>query len=153
MPSVVCSIFALARTLALLVVLLAGENLYAGRLVAVSSAADSGYARRRAGTNPPPVETYVFAKGTFSKGITHDNTLERMPFLRVAETLAYDLRRQNYFPTRDLQNADLVIVVHWGVTLPNDSDASLVSLDPNAISDAIAGIAEAKEAETADKKP
>src|ERR1041385_7082992 len=95
MPSAVSSIFPFGRALTLLgSLLLASENLHAEKLVTVRSVADSKYAERRTGTNPPPVETYVFAKGTFSHGNVHDNTLDRMPFMRIAETLAYDLRRQ-----------------------------------------------------------
>ena len=90
----------------------------------------------------------ISAKGSFFSGYTHDNTLDRMPFLRIAETLAHDLRRRNYLPTQDPKSADLVIIVHWGVTLPNDNDASLMSLDPNILGDAVAAVEEAKEAET-----
>jgi hypothetical protein len=151
MSSAVSSVFSFGRALALLgSALLAGESLHAEKLVTVRSVADFRYAERRAAINPPPAETYVFAKGTFFNGNTHDNTLERMPFMRIAETLAYDLRRQNYYPTRDPKSADLVIIVHWGVTIPNDNDAFMVSLDPNILNDAITAIGVAKEAEAAD---
>jgi hypothetical protein len=142
MISSVDSVLTIGRALALFGgMLLTGDS---EKMVTVRSVADSRYAERRAATNPPPVETYVFAKGTFSPGIVHDNTLAHMPFMRIAETLAYDLRRQNYQPARDFKTTDLVIVVHWGVTLPNDNDASMSSLDPNILSDAISTIEEAK---------
>src|ERR1044071_5089593 len=124
MLNAVRSFFSFRRAAALLGPLsLMGGSLNAEKLVTVRSVADSRYAERRSANNPQAVETYVFVKGTFFSGITNDRTLEKMPFMRIAETLAYDLRRQNYYPTRDLRAADLVIVVHWGVTLPNDNDA------------------------------
>jgi hypothetical protein len=151
MSSVASSASSFGRAFALFVsALLAGASLHAEKLVTVKSVADAQYIARRAAINPSPTETYVFAKGTFFTGCAQDNTLERMPFMRIAETLAHDLRRQNYYPTQDLKSADLVIVVHWGVTLPNDNDASLVSLDPNILSDAITAIGEAQELEAAD---
>jgi hypothetical protein len=51
--------------------------------------------------------------------------LEKMPFLQIASTLAAGLAKQHYFPTRDLANADLLIIVHWGVTTATEPSYKL----------------------------
>ena len=66
----------------------------------------------------PKAETYVFMQGSFFEGQTVDHSIERTPFRRIAEFLAPELARQQYFPTREIAKADLVIVVHWGTTVP-----------------------------------
>jgi hypothetical protein len=58
----------------------------------------------------------VFAQGKFFGGYLRDTTLERTRFMEIAHDLAPDLARQSYYPAPDSRNADLLIVVHWGIT-------------------------------------
>lgn len=89
---------------------------WADPYVASRATADSSYVARRRASNPPAPETYVFTPGRFFGGGVRDRTLERMPFAQIARTLAAGLREQRYFPAASTDEADLLIVVHWGVT-------------------------------------
>ncbi len=102
--------------------LLAGLADFAGPLragmdpVAVSSTSSEDYALEKFGAGTPKPETYVFFEGKFFGGTVRDTNLEHAQFLTIAKTLGENLVRQNYFPTKDPKSADLLIVVHWGVT-------------------------------------
>ncbi|MBE2212775.1 MAG: hypothetical protein IAE82_02815 [Opitutaceae bacterium] len=87
--------------------------------VAVRAFADEAYIARKFGPDGPKLETYVFLEGRYYPGATVDRSLSRMPFRSIAEMLARDLARQNYRPAKELKSADLLILVHWGTTLPN----------------------------------
>lgn len=93
--------------------------------VAVSASADAAYTQRKFEGNNARAETYVFMAGTFVAGQTVDRSIERMPFRRIAEFLAPELARQQFFPAPDAQGADLLIVVHWGTTTPRTSAAEM----------------------------
>jgi hypothetical protein len=86
--------------------------------VALTASADPAYTQRKYGGDEPRAETYVFMQGRYYEGHTVDRSIERMPFRRIAEYLAPQLARQQYLPASDVKFADLVIVVHWGTTLP-----------------------------------
>jgi hypothetical protein len=89
--------------------------LRADKTVVVRSVVDYAYAQR-----PPPtaekVERYVFARGQYYNAIPMDRYLGRMEFRTLAATLAQDLRKSFYEPASSILTADLVLVVHWGVT-------------------------------------
>jgi hypothetical protein len=93
--------------------------------VAVSAVASKDYGQRKFGSGSPKRETYLFFQGKFFGGSERDPDLERAQFIDIAKILAVNLVRQNYVPTKDQQNADLLIVVHWGTTT--------VYQDPNAV--------------------
>lgn len=93
--------------------------------VAVSASADTAYTQRKFDGAKVRPESYVFMEGTFVPGQTVDRSIERMPFRRVAEFLAPELARQQFFPAPDAQGADLLIVVHWGTTTPRTSAAEM----------------------------
>jgi hypothetical protein len=84
--------------------------------VAVSSTSTEEYAQQKFGKGEPKPETYLFFQGKFFGGDVRDPNLEHAQFLDIAKTLAENLVRQKYYPTKDQKNADLLIVVHWGVT-------------------------------------
>ncbi len=94
--------------------------------VAVASTSSEEYAREKFGPAAPKPESYLFFEGKFFGGTTRDPNLEHAQFLAIAKTLGENLVRQNYFPTKDQKKADLLIVVHWGVTTtyedPNKQD-------------------------------
>jgi len=73
-------------------------------------------------TNPSAKPaTYLFYQGHFSRGATNDASLQSTTFDQVTHVLAPDLARQGYFPTKDLHQADLLIVVDWGATIGQDN--------------------------------
>ncbi len=93
--------------------------------VAVSASADAAYTQRKFAGAKVRAESYVFMEGTFVPGQTVDRSIERMPFRRVAEFLAPELARQQFFPAPEASGADLLIVVHWGTTTPRTSAAEM----------------------------
>ena len=102
-----------------------GSGLQADNRVAVRARADASYEAQKFGGGAPKDETYLFFQGRFFGGTTRDRMLEKMPFQQIASALATGLAKQHYFPTRDLVRADLLIIVHWGVTTVTVSDYKL----------------------------
>lgn len=84
--------------------------------VVVSASAAPGYNRAQSDGRGLRPETYTFMEGHYLGGTTRDPGLDKMQFMTIANTLARGLVQQNYFPIKDPQQADLVIVVHWGTT-------------------------------------
>lgn len=120
-----------AASLGLSTVGLRGEN-----LITVRANADKEYAAMRAESSPPKPETFVVMKGKFYAGRTQDRTLEKKPFIDVARTVASDLRSQGYQSTRDVNTADLLIVIHWGVTDKVSRYSDFVITDSGSMTDA-----------------
>jgi hypothetical protein len=94
--------------------------------VAVSSTASEEYTQQKFGPGAAKPESYLFFQGKFFGGTTRDPNLEHAQFNDIVKTLAGSMVHQNYFPTKDPKNADLLIVVHWGTTTvyenPNRQD-------------------------------
>jgi microcompartment protein CcmK/EutM len=86
--------------------------------VAVNSMAKAEYTQRKFVNGKPRLETYVFMQGKYFSGTTADRSIDRMSFRQIAEFLAPELARQQYLPTKDPAAADLLLVVHWGTTVP-----------------------------------
>jgi hypothetical protein len=84
--------------------------------VAVAADADQDYVRQKFGGHGARAESYVFAQGKFFGGYLQDTSLERTRFMEIAHDLAPDLAKHSYYPAPDSRNADLLIVVHWGIT-------------------------------------
>jgi hypothetical protein len=84
--------------------------------VAVAASSTAEYRRAKFGPGAPRPESYLFFQGKYYGGTVHDSDLEHAQFTDIAKILAVNLVRQNYFPTKDRTNADLLIVVHWGAT-------------------------------------
>ncbi|HWA08774.1 MAG TPA: hypothetical protein VG838_04820 [Opitutaceae bacterium] len=97
--------------------------------VAVSSVSTENYAAQKFGPKAPKPETYLFFQGHYFGGTTRDPDLEHAQFLQIAQTLGENMVRQNYFPTKDQKNADLLIAVHWGVTTTYENPNRQMDLD------------------------
>ena len=102
--------------------MLCTQALIAERLVVGLGNADPAYLQARQVDGGNRRETYVFMPGNYLAGMTHDSSLEKMPFQKIAETLAPDLLRQDYHPAESALKSDLLLVVHWGVTARIDTD-------------------------------
>lgn len=116
------------RLLPWLVVLASLPFARAEKLVVVRSVASSDYVQRPMVDGKRQPETYVFMPGRFFAGNTHDNSLQKTSIRTIAERLTVDLRRQDYFPASSLAKADLLLVVHWGVTTGRDRDMVTLSI-------------------------
>lgn len=84
--------------------------------VTVNATAAPSYVRPKLASGAPKPETYVFYEGKFFSGATRDPSMARTSFAEIVKNLAPGLARQNYLPTKDVKNADLLIVVNWGMT-------------------------------------
>ncbi len=94
----------------------AGET-NAGELVTVvSSKVEGDYSRARQKDGSLAAEYYAFADGGHWTGTVRDRSIDNLPFLDVAKTIAGPLRNQNYLPTKDPKATKLLIVVYYGRT-------------------------------------
>lgn len=93
--------------------------------VAVHSDASEEYTARKFPKEGTQTETYVFAEGKYFGGEARDSSMRATTFMDIVTVLARDLVRQQYLPAPNQKAADLLIVVHWGTTLPGDIDPYL----------------------------
>ncbi len=84
--------------------------------VAVKAEASKEYLISRGNGERKKIETYHLVKGKFFGGNVADASLDWMSFEEIAEHVALNLKRQNYFPEEDPSAGDLLIMVHYGVT-------------------------------------
>lgn len=117
----------------------------AEKLVTVRSVVDPAYAARRAATRPPPTETFVVARGQYFNAIPMDSYLERIDFTTIAARLAMDMKPQGFLPAKNFAVADLVLVIHWGVTLANESNGNEFLASGDLLRDAADELAGAHE--------
>lgn len=89
--------------------------------VTVTSSAAPEYTRVKFGQAEPRVETYVFMVGRYFEGTTLDRSLDRLTFRKLAESLAQQLALKQYYPAKDINSADLLVVIYWGATKPHVS--------------------------------
>lgn len=126
-------------------VLLMGQAFAAQEASIVASAtAGSDYQRPRDAAGALRPETYVFAEGQFLGGGTVDRGLEQTTFTQITRTLAVNLARQNYLPAPDLSSAQLVIMVHWGLTMVSEDPMKDINLQ--RAQEALATFSAAQEA-------
>lgn len=100
---------------------------FADPSVIVSATASPEYTRHKYGGAKAAPETYVVMQGHYFEGGIVDRSIERMPFRRIAEIFAPEIARQQYWPAKDAKEADLVIVVHWGTTVPQISTIEMTA--------------------------
>jgi len=89
-------------------------------LTTVYSTAYNGYTRAKQSDGTFKPETYMIGEGKFEGGRMRDPSIDGFPFLKLARLLAPYLARANYLPTPGRDQTDLMIVVHWGTTIPYD---------------------------------
>lgn len=88
----------------------------AANLVTVNATAVSEYVRPVDARGQPRAESYVFTEGKFFSSPTLDTSVARMGFNDIIQVLAPALAKQNYFPTKEVPAANLILMVHWGTT-------------------------------------
>lgn len=85
--------------------------------IVVSATAKSDYVRPLDAQGKPVPETYVFMEGEYMGSASKDASEGRMTFEAMTRVLAENLIKQNYVPTRNVPEAQLLIRVVWGTTL------------------------------------
>lgn len=105
----------------------------AEKLVVSRSTVSGEYLQKRMVDGKPQPHTYVFMAGRYFAGNTRDKSLEKTAFRTIAERLAMDLRQQEFHPAASLTKADLLLIVHWGVTTGNNRDTVAVAASMEAL--------------------
>lgn len=90
---------------------------------AVYSQVGNGYKRTKDEGGRFKPEYYAIANGGLFPGTIRDQTIDRLTYPEVAGLMAQFLARENYFLAKDKKSAQLLLVLHWGRTIPF-SDAS-----------------------------
>jgi hypothetical protein len=91
-------------------------------VTAVFSRSFNGYERPAGPDGRPALQTYVVAKGGYEPGLGSDPSIDNVKFAGVVRILGKYLASQGYFPAKDAKKADVMLVIHWGKTIPfNDA--------------------------------
>ena len=86
--------------------------------VIVSATAAPEYTLHKYGDSQTKRESYVVMQGHYFEGEIADKSVDRIPFRRITEIFAPELAMRQYWPVKNIKDADLLIVVHWGTTAP-----------------------------------
>ena len=86
-------------------------------LTAVHSHTIDGYRRPRTDTGEFKREYYAISNGGAVAGSLQDDAVATVPFSDLVKPLGEYLARQNYCLAKNTEAADLLLVVHWGITL------------------------------------
>lgn len=98
-----------------LVLTLMGAGLHGTDRVAIKAFATNEYTVDRA-TDETPVQTYFIAEGKYYPGNMDRPSMGEVTFNQIAQDLAFNLKRQNFFSETNKDKGDLLILVHYGVT-------------------------------------
>ncbi|MDB4384498.1 hypothetical protein N9023_01625 [Opitutaceae bacterium] len=96
--------------------------------VIVDSIASPAYEAIQADRGPDDIETYQLMQGRFFGGQIKDRSLERIEFQEVVDTLAKSLAQRNYYPNKHLDQGDLLLIVHFGVTSVDEDWEDLMGI-------------------------
>jgi hypothetical protein len=91
-------------------------------VTAVFSRSFNGYERPVGPDGSPALQTYVVARGGYEAGLGSDPSIDNVKFAGIVRILGKYLASQGYFPAKDAKTADVMLVIHWGKTIPfNDA--------------------------------
>ena len=82
------------------------------------SRASPGYVRAYGSDGKPKAEYYALSYGGRIDGTTWSDGMSKEDFPKIAGVVAEQLAKQNYFYAPDAKSANLLLVLHWGQTLP-----------------------------------
>ena len=102
--------------LLLLPVLVTSDLSAKANRVAVRAEAASEYTVSRNLVESMKVQTYHLVEGKYFTGNVDDPELDAIGFDQIAEVIALNLKRQEYYPEQDSNGGDLLIMVHHGAT-------------------------------------
>ncbi|ACB76486.1 hypothetical protein [Opitutus terrae] len=96
----------------------AGPYLYAGpnQQVVIRAQVFNGYARTKLANGTFKPERFALARGTHWKNRKLDKSIDALEFPSIARTIAGPLIQQQYLPSADPQQTELLILVSWGTT-------------------------------------
>lgn len=92
-------------------------------LTVVSSTVHNGYEREKLPDGSLKPIRYAFGEGTCDIGGFADASLERLNFRQLIRVLSAPLAQQGFHPSRNANEVDQLIVVHWGRTAGWDGGA------------------------------
>ncbi|HWA85979.1 MAG TPA: hypothetical protein VG710_07145 [Opitutus sp.] len=98
-------------------------------VTAVFSRSFNNYERPVRSDGSPEVQTYVVAKGGYTPGLGSDPSMDDVKFAGIVRVLGKYLAKQGYYPAKDARKADLMLVVHWGKTVPGNQGTQQNILD------------------------
>lgn len=84
---------------------------------AIYARVGNGYKREQLPDGTFKPEYYGLANGGRIEGTTSDVTMDRIQYPEVAQIAARLLAKQNYLYAQSADQADLMIVLHWGTTI------------------------------------
>ena len=84
--------------------------------VAVSSKVSNTYVRTQRADGSFEPETYAFKEGGYLGSRISDDTIDKITFPSVAQTIAGSLASRSYLPSVDPEAAKLLIVIYWGTS-------------------------------------
>ncbi len=90
-------------------------NAEAYKRIYVHSDADEDYIAQRSPDRP---ESYYFYEGIHFASYINDRSLRDTPFREIVEGMAPNLAKQDYWPAKNKETCDLLLVVSWGTTNP-----------------------------------
>jgi hypothetical protein len=85
-------------------------------ITAVSARVSNDYVRTKLADGSFRPETYAFGAGGVWGGSIHDDAIDRLKLIDIARTLVIPLAEENYLPTKDPNQTNLLIMVYWGTT-------------------------------------
>ncbi|MDB4474336.1 hypothetical protein N9023_04960 [Opitutaceae bacterium] len=89
--------------------------------VTIYSRIASDYKRELQEDGKPTPERYAIGFGGRVDGTLWDQTQVKEDFPEIAGTIAEELAKQNYFYASKKEDADLMVIIHWGRTNPANS--------------------------------
>ena len=90
----------------------------ASLVTSVYSEVRNGYARQKLPDGSFKREYYAITNGVYSPGRDKDRSIDGVRFPDLAGMVAQVLARRNYYFAPDAKSADLLLVIHWGTTIP-----------------------------------
>lgn len=93
----------------------------------VVARADEAYTQRKFAGDQPQRETFVFMQGRYYSGRSVDRSIERTSFRDIVSYLVPKLADRQFVPAKSVPEADLVLVVHWGVTNPRAGSLEMMA--------------------------
>lgn len=97
---------------------------------AVFSKTGNGYHREYQADGKPKPEYYAIANGGAAGGTVRDVTVERLSFPDITQLVMPLLHQQGYRYAMDPKQATLLLVIHWGNTVPYNDTNFQLSLGP-----------------------
>lgn len=113
----------------LAIALLYSISLNAANQVVVNAQAHQEFSIARENDDSRQPTTYAFMKGKFHGGNRADPAMDNFPFDEVLLDISMHLQKQNFKGVPDPNRAELVIVVHYGVTSVQENTEELLGYD------------------------